>query len=210
MSKRTDGQFERRERDFYGTPLTPILRLLPHLDGVDTFAEPMCGDGAIVLPLEARGWECVFAMDMEPQGPMIGRADTWDVSDTEEAHFTGVDEIISNPPWPMNAKLRPKGKPGGWPTIGIVLHLIQFRPAWMLMAADFMHNVYYQEHLERYCTKIVSVGRVKWIADSDNTGFDNAAWYRFDMAADGGPTEFVGNTGKAVKDIYHPDIEGVL
>ena len=209
MSKRTDGKFERRERDFYGTPLTPILRLLPHLSGVDTFAEPMCGDGAIIGPLEDRGWECKFIADLEPQGDIRKRALTLDVYDVDAAHLEGVDEIISNPPWPMNAKLRPAGKPDGWPTIDIIHHLIQFKPAWMLMAADFMHNVYYQEHLARHCTDIVSVGRVKWIADSDNTGFDNAAWYRFERCAET-HTRFHGNLGKGVEDMFHPDIESVL
>jgi hypothetical protein len=27
--------------------------------------------------------------------------------------------------------------------------------------------------------KVVSVGRVKWMPDSDSTGKDNAAWYLF-------------------------------
>jgi len=31
-----------------------------------------------------------------------------------------------------------------------------------------------------YCTKVVSVGRVKWIEGSKGVGKDNCAWYLFD------------------------------
>ena len=41
------------------------------------------------------------------------------------------------------------------------------------------------------CSHIVSVGRVKWIADTPHTGKDNCAWYRFDCDHSGGP-RFVG------------------
>ena len=44
-----------------------------------------------------------------------------------------------------------------------------------------------------YCSKIVSVGRVKWIEGSKGVGKDNCAWYLFD-AMKRGPTEFYGRT----------------
>jgi len=46
MGKRSS--FERRWGDFYPTPRSAVLPLIPHLRGVRTFAEPWCGDGALV------------------------------------------------------------------------------------------------------------------------------------------------------------------
>lgn len=206
MSKRTSGKYERRERDFYATPESPVLRLVPFLKDVDTFSEPMCGDGAIVDVLEALGWPCVAAMDMEPQGGMVGRAQVGDVLSWGEEDFEGADEIISNPPWPMPPNRKPKGEPDGWPTVPIIHHLMLLRPTWLLLAADFMHNVYFRD-LEPHCDRIVSVGRVKWIAGTTNTGFDNAAWYHFDANHLTGP-KF--SAQRPPLKTYHPDIEDLL
>ena len=53
MGKRSG--FERSERDFYRTPPAAVPPLIPHLRGVHSFAEPCCGDGALVRHLEAHG-----------------------------------------------------------------------------------------------------------------------------------------------------------
>ena len=50
MGKRST--FERREGDFYPTPRSAVLPLIPWLRGVCTFAEPCCGDGALVRHLD--------------------------------------------------------------------------------------------------------------------------------------------------------------
>jgi hypothetical protein len=42
-----------------------------------------------------------------------------------------------------------------------------------------------------YCTKVVSVGRVKWIEGSKSVGKDNCAWHLFDGMAQA-KTEFYG------------------
>jgi hypothetical protein len=62
MGKRSN--FERREADFYPTPRAAVLPLVPHLRGVRTFAEPCCGDGALVRHLEAFGLRCIYAGDI--------------------------------------------------------------------------------------------------------------------------------------------------
>jgi hypothetical protein len=51
MDKRSN--FSCRERDFYPTPRAAVLPLIPWLRGVCTFAEPCCGDRALVRDLES-------------------------------------------------------------------------------------------------------------------------------------------------------------
>ena len=44
-----------------------------------------------------------------------------------------------------------------------------------------------------YCSKVVSIGRVKWIEGSKGVGKDNCCWYLFDaFKEDMKPTEFYG------------------
>ena len=62
MGKRSS--FERRRGDFYPTPRSAVLPLIPHLRGVRTFAKPWCGDGALVRHLESFGLRCVDAGDI--------------------------------------------------------------------------------------------------------------------------------------------------
>lgn len=200
MTKRTTGQYPRRDRDFYATPEEPILKLLPHLYACSKFAEPMCGDGAIVRVLEARGWTCGAAWDLEPQGEMIERAGTYDVMGLEANDFADCDHVISNPPWPARFQR-------GNPTTSIAMHLSDILPTWLLLSADFMHNVYAAPLLKR-CPKIVSVGRVKWIEGSDHSGLDNAAWYLFDGRKKVKAPLLYGH--KEPVRLFHPDIEDVL
>lgn len=206
MTKRTAGKFERAARDFYATPPAAIHKLLKHIQDMERFAEPMCGDGAIVKTLEELGWECAAAWDLEPQGEMVGRAGTYDVNLLQPEDFEGCEGIISNPPWPWPSSLR-KGKPEGYPAVGIIEHLMKILPTWMILSADFMHNRYF-EPLSKHCPKIVSVGRVKWMAGTKNTGFDNAAWYKFDASVEVEGPILIPNREPEV--IYHPSIEGLL
>ncbi len=206
MTKRTAGKYTRNERDFYATPEAPILKLLPHLKGITKFAEPMCGDGAIVRVLERLGWVCAAAWDLEPQGEMIDRAGVWDVLGLRAEDFRGCDGIISNPPWPLPANLR-KGQPEGTPTVQIIQHLMSILPTWMILSADFMHNRYFED-LSPHCVKIVSVGRVKWMAGTKNTGFDNAAWYLFDLFHEGDGPVVLPNLEP--ERTFHPEIEELL
>ena len=206
MTKRTAGQYARAARDFYATPEAAILKLLPHIGEIETFAEPMCGDGAIPRTLEPLGWRCTAAWDIEPQGEMVGRAGVYDVLMLQAKDFKGCDAIISNPPWPWPSNMR-GGQPEGTPTIQIIQHLMAIRPTWLILSADFMHNRYF-ESFAPHCPKIVSAGRVKWMAGTKNTGFDNAAWYLFDQFHHGDGPTLVANTESAVS--YHPSILGFL
>lgn len=185
MSKRTPG-LELRENGAYFTPEAPILSLTPFLAPCIQFAEPMCGDGAIINVLERMGWLCLWASDINPA---VEGAETLDVLDLTEEHVDQCTHIISNPPWPLPPN-KLMGHEQGWPTIPIIRHCMALRPSWFILAADFAHNRYAPAVL-KYCPKIVSVGRVSWMHNGKK-GFDNAAWYLFD-AKHKGPTEFIGN-----------------
>jgi hypothetical protein len=59
MGKRSS--FERREADFYPTPLDAVVPLIPYLRSVKTFAEPCAGNGDLVRHLESFGLACVYS-----------------------------------------------------------------------------------------------------------------------------------------------------
>lgn len=159
MGKRSD--FARVPRDFYPTPAQAVAPLLPHLAPRTRFAEPCAGDGALVDHLTAAGHVCAYAADIDPRRPDIhsGDALTW-----ERPHDLFV---ITNPPWsrdilhPLIARWSARG------------------PTWLLFDADWMHTVQAVPFLPAL-RRVVSVGRVKWIAGSLHTGKDNCAWYLFD------------------------------
>lgn len=197
MGKRSD--FPRRARDHYATPLKPVLKLMPHLRDCRGFAEPCCGDGALIRALEGRGWRCLYAADIDPQGAMRAEAMTAPVSALDAPMLAGCTHIITNPPWPAPAAR-------GEPTLGIIHHCMALLPTWLLLNADFVHNEYAREPL-RHCRKIVSVGRVKWIEGSAFTGKDNAAWHLFDASFSGRP-KFYGWTDPPV--CFAPDVNALL
>lgn len=158
MGKRSN--FERVERDFYPTPYEAVVPLLSHMKPFVRYVEPCAGDGALIKHL--RMHECVWASDIEPRYKGIHKVDALDIVQVSGEY----DYIITNPPW--NRKiLHP-----------MITHFRQLKPTWLLFDADWMHTKQASEHL-KYCSKIVSVGRVKWIPDSKMTGKDNCAWYKF-------------------------------
>jgi hypothetical protein len=60
MGKRSN--FARHADDFYPTPRRAVLPLIPHLrlHSVRSFAEPCCGDGALVEHLESFELRCIL------------------------------------------------------------------------------------------------------------------------------------------------------
>ena len=86
MGKRSN--FPRRERDFYPTPCAAVLPLIPWLREVRTFAEPCCGDGALVRHLESFGLRCVYAGDITTGQDALACN-----------QYGGADCGITNPPY---------------------------------------------------------------------------------------------------------------
>ena len=186
MAKRTDGKFERRESDYYPTPASAVQPLLKHLNPSEKFCEPCAGNGMLAFELEDQGFNMGNWSDLEPRDQnRYARIPALDIMDLTEVHVANSEVFITNTPWP-----RPRAK--GEPTLGMIHHMVQLRPVWMLLAADFCHNVYWKE-VSQHCVKIVSVGRVSWMMNGIG-GFENAAWYLFDANHTEGYAEFHGRT----------------
>lgn len=154
-------------RNDYDTPVQAIPALIPHLiaEKVRTFAEPCCGNGMLVGHLEAAGFKCVHMDDIKRGG---------DALHTPEHVFEFADAIVTNPPWDREL-LHP-----------LIARLMRIKPTWLLFEADWAHTIQGGEYLP-HCSKIVSVGRLRWIPGSKYTGKDNASWYRFDHRHRSGP-----------------------
>lgn len=152
--------FERIERDFYPTPMAPIKVLSDHLPVPTHFIEPCAGDGALAHHLEALGHHCIDMFDIHPSHPDVRPADAL------KAHLNPLLPIITNPPW-KTTFLHP-----------FIERCIAHGNAWLLFYADWMHTKQASTYM-RYCDKVISVGRVKWFADSKATGKENCCWYHF-------------------------------
>lgn len=171
MSKRSD--FKRRKNDAYFTPLKPVKPLIPFLYPGATFIEPCAGDGRLIRHLESFGMVCRGAIDIDPQADGISKGDAL----TYDFDVSGVDYFLSNPPWTREI-LHP-----------MIDRLRNIRPTWFLFDADWAHTRQAKPYLP-FIRKIVSVGRVKWIEESEHFGKDNACWYLADKMA--GDTVFYG------------------
>ena len=205
MGKRSD--FPRQPRDAYPTPESAMLPLLDHLeagcifeDGQDvlesgcTFDEPCCGDGQLVEHLENFGHKCLFAsdvgltewmavrVDIDPPATKWGENPRDFIKCNDEIYvMAGLDArkitsspasyFITNPPWERDV------------LHGIIENLSRIIPTWLLIDADWMHTKQAVPYMA-ICRKIVSIGRVKWIPESKNTGMDNCCWYLFDASQD--------------------------
>jgi hypothetical protein len=161
MGKRSS--FERIPRDFYPTPSAAVLPPIPHLRGIRTFAEPCCGDGALVNHLEAHGLRCVYRGDI---------ATGQDALTLEQ--YGDADTIITNPPY-----TRPLMH-------ALVQHFARIRPAWLLLESDWAYTKQAGPFMP-CCSNIVSVGRLRWIAGTTMSSMENFAWFRFDARHSAGP-----------------------
>lgn len=133
-----------------------MVPLLPFLTYRCKFIEPCCGENDLVNHLELEGHSCVAAFDEETDARIYRKPD-----DLEANYF------ITNPPWSRDL-LHP-----------IITNLREQLPTWILLDADWAHTKQAADYM-KYCSKMVAVGRVKWIPNSPYTGKDNCCWYKFD------------------------------
>ena len=173
MGKRSN--FERKENDFYPTPYRAVVPLFRHLPSAVKYCEPCAGAGDLIGHLESQNHDCTAAYDIAPQAPWIRELDA---SFIVPSDLNGADYIITNPPWERD------------PLHQIIERCSILAPTWLLFDADWMHTRQ-SGQFATILVKIVSVGRIKWIEDSDMTGKDNCCWYLFD-ANHVGPTTFFG------------------
>jgi hypothetical protein len=61
----------------------------------------------------------------------------------------------------------------------LIEHFQAIAPTWLLIDLDWAANEQAVPYLPR-CSDIVVIGRVKWFPNSEFTGKENYAWYRFD------------------------------
>jgi hypothetical protein len=166
MGKRSD--FERKERDFYPTPLKAVSPLIPWLRGIRTFAEPCAGDGALVRHLESFGLRCTHQSDI---------ATGQDALDLTPADINGA-KIITNPPF--SEELQPLLR-------RMIVHFKNIAPeVFLLLPLDFASNHWFAPYLPT-CSDIVPIGRVRWIEGTKGNSYENFAWYRFDVRHTAGP-----------------------
>jgi hypothetical protein len=101
-------------------------------------------------------------MDSDSGGPGAWRA-------------RGGVPIITNPPWKRDQLHA---------LIGHFTRCAPFR--WLLFGANWAHTRQSRD-LIQHCSRILPIGRVRWIPGSPYTGKDDASWYRFEQAHEVGP-----------------------
>lgn len=165
MGKRSN--FERTPRDFYPTPKEAVIPLIPELPKNSNYAEPCAGEGDLARHLwDTNRCSAKWMSDIE-----------FGYENLSEKELAECSYIVTNPPWDRKI-LHP-----------MIEHFRNLRPTWLLFDADWMHTKQSKDYI-KYCSKIISVGRIKWIPDSKMTGKDNCCWYFFNK--DLTQTEFIG------------------
>jgi hypothetical protein len=178
MGKRSN--FARKELDTYDTPNAAVAPLLPHLPPKTRFIDPCAGAGDLVEHLLDAGHVFNAGYDLQPRADYIRQCNLL-AADRRTFKTKDLDAFITNLPWERKL-LHP-----------MIAHLRSFdRPLWTLIDANWMFTAQAEPFL-RYCSKIVTVGRVRWIPGSTMTGKDDCAWFLFEPE----PvmfTQFIGKT----------------
>jgi hypothetical protein len=162
LGKRSDKP--RNERDFYPTPYKAVTPLFPFLPEKTWFAEPCAGNGALVDHLTSAGHKPYWSSDIHPLRDDVFEAD----ANILTVPLIESDMIITNPPWDREI------------LHAMITHFRKQNSAWLLLDADWCYTKQSSEYM-KYCSMIVSIGRVKWVEGSAGVGKDNCAWYRFDQ-----------------------------
>lgn len=159
MGKRSD--FERKGRDFYGTidPAAITPAFASAIRGVHYY-EPCVGDGDLLGLIGARAL-CIGGSDIAAKSPFVRKR----VEDLSEADVYGADVIITNPPY-------------DWKMLQPMLDILpELKPTWLLLPADFMHNIRSAPYMSK-CRYVISIGRLYW-EENKVKGKDNYCWYLF-------------------------------
>lgn len=179
MGKRSPN-FKKKKNSAYDTPDHAVWPLIPHLQPGITFAEPCAGKGDLIRHLQGEGFKCNYASDIAPRAPSRHprKIETRSALAVTKAMVRNCKLIITNPPWEVE-NLHP-----------MIEHFITLKPTLLLFGADWMHTQQAGNLIKR-CSRIISIGRVRWIAGSEHDGMDNCCWYFFPMNHSIGP-RFIG------------------
>lgn len=168
MGKRSS--FKKNPRDYYQTfDRRAGDALWYFLADIDTFAEPFVGNGALVHQLqENHNLRCMFKSDIEPQ-PDVSfgvNAHVMDFRLVNETDLSNCDVMITNPPF----------------TKGVFHEAIEhFTPmidCWWLNQADYIFNKGSSQIIDKYVTDVVTIGRLKWFKDTNQSSVDNFVWIK--------------------------------
>lgn len=175
MSKRSN--FDKIPKDFYPTvdpravePLVPFIR-------GKTYAEPCYGNGDLedlLMDVATCKWRSDIRETVDSSVVKSGL----EVTATD---LKDCDLIITNPPFTKTVLLP------------LLDHFISLKPTWLLLPSDYMHNTYFGPHM-RKCSKVVSIGRIKWFKDSKASSTDNFCWYHWPQGATQEKTIFKGRS----------------
>lgn len=179
MSKRAPN-FKKRKNDEYFTPVKPMNAILPHLKDGTRFIEPCAGAGAMVDFFCEKGHICVDAFDLEPSRKDIKQYNAFDYP---ISNYNDCDVILTNPPWTRTRQ-------SGYLMHSLIDLWAGIKPTILLFDADWSHTIQAKPML-KYCTHIISVGRVSWMGNGVS-GMDNCAWYIFDKDKMDCDTIFIG------------------
>ena len=149
----------------------PLARLIgPGM----SFWEPCAGEYDLAEQIEALGPVCAVASDIQPGDERVFRVDAMTVT-REDLDATGVSHIISNPPWTRDI------------LHAMIPHFAAMRPTWLLFDADWIMTVQSAPFLP-ILSKVVAVGRLRFIPGTTQDGTTNCAWHLFDARHTGGTT----------------------
>jgi len=165
MSKRSS--FEKVPKDFYATvdPNAVPTKFVEFVRG-KSYASPCYGNGDLEdLLMEVA--VCKWRSDIRET---VGSSKVWDAMRLSKHELEKCDIILENPPFSRDVLLP------------MIDHFITLKPTWLLLPADCMHNKYFSKYMVK-CSKVVSVGRLKWFKDSKHTSTDNFAWYFWKQGA---------------------------
>lgn len=161
MGRRSD--FPRIPRDAYATPAKAVQPLLPFLAPNTHFIDPCAGDGALIRHLTAHGHICVGAFDIDPRDPSVARRDALTLTPRDVCE---ADCFITNLPWTRSVLHE------------LISHLRRILPLWTIIDANWAHTRQSAGHM-RYCPRMLSIGRIRWIAGTQTDGKDDCCWYVF-------------------------------
>lgn len=160
-------RYAKKDRCAYDT-IDPraVAALRPHIRSLTRFIEPCAGKGDLVRQLQAIGLECVDQFDIAPRADGIRQEDALDW----QGPLVNRQPIITNPPF-------------DWPQLGhLIRHLITQAPTvWLLLEASWAHTLRGAPFMA-HCGRIVSIGRLRWEADSKHSSTKDYAWYLFGSA----------------------------